>query len=121
MAVSNPQSNMGAGGCSALEPYALQVTGDSMAPEFWDGCVIIVEPGGAVRNGSFVIVDYAGDTLFRDSIGRTDLPGGNPRQILRSIEDQLLHLPEETIVVPGHGPNTTIGREKERNPFLQGL
>jgi hydroxyacylglutathione hydrolase len=63
----------------------------------------------------------AGDTLFRDSIGRTDLPGGNPRQILRSIEDKLLSLPEETIVVPGHGPNTTIGREKERNPFLQGL
>jgi hydroxyacylglutathione hydrolase len=63
----------------------------------------------------------AGDTLFRDSIGRTDLPGGNPRQILRSIADQLLRLPEETIVVPGHGPNTTIGREKERNPFLQGL
>ena len=63
----------------------------------------------------------AGDTLFRDSIGRTDLPGGNPRQILRSIEDQLLRLPEETVVVPGHGPNTTIGREKERNPFLQGL
>jgi hydroxyacylglutathione hydrolase len=63
----------------------------------------------------------AGDTLFRDSIGRTDLPGGNPRQILRSIEGQLLRLPEETLVVPGHGPNTTIGREKERNPFLQGL
>jgi len=63
----------------------------------------------------------AGDTLFRDSIGRTDLPGGNPRQILRSIEDKLLDLPEETVVVPGHGPNTTIGREKERNPFLQGL
>ena len=63
----------------------------------------------------------AGDTLFRDSIGRTDLPGGNPRQILRSIEDQLLRLPEETIVVPGHGANTTIGRERERNPFLQGL
>ena len=63
----------------------------------------------------------AGDTLFRDSIGRTDLPGGNPRQILRSIEAKLLGLPEETVVVPGHGPNTTIGREKKRNPFLQGL
>jgi len=63
----------------------------------------------------------AGDTLFRDSIGRTDLPGGNPRQILRSIEDKLLGLPAETVVVPGHGPNTTIGREKERNPFLQSL
>jgi hydroxyacylglutathione hydrolase len=63
----------------------------------------------------------AGDTLFRDSIGRTDLPGGNARQILRSIEDKLMQLPEETIVVPGHGANTSIGREKERNPFLQGL
>lgn len=63
----------------------------------------------------------AGDTLFRDSIGRTDLPGGNTRQILSSIHTKLLTLPEAAIVVPGHGANTTIGREKERNPFLQGL
>jgi glyoxylase-like metal-dependent hydrolase (beta-lactamase superfamily II) len=61
----------------------------------------------------------AGDTLFRDSIGRTDLPGGNPRQILRSIHEKLLPLAETTVVIPGHGPNTTIGRERERNPFLQ--
>ncbi|HUA84645.1 MAG TPA: MBL fold metallo-hydrolase [Bryobacteraceae bacterium] len=60
----------------------------------------------------------AGDTLFRDSIGRTDLPGGDGRQILRSIHDKLLTLPEEAAVIPGHGPLTTIGREKERNPFL---
>lgn len=63
----------------------------------------------------------AGDTLFRDSIGRTDLPGGDGRQILRSIRDKLLTLPEEAVVVPGHGAETTIGREKERNPFLQGI
>ncbi|MBV9083211.1 MAG: MBL fold metallo-hydrolase [Acidobacteriaceae bacterium] len=63
----------------------------------------------------------AGDTLFRDSIGRTDLPGGNSRQILSSIKNRLLDLPESATVVPGHGQNTTIGREKERNPFLQGL
>jgi glyoxylase-like metal-dependent hydrolase (beta-lactamase superfamily II) len=63
----------------------------------------------------------AGDTLFRDSIGRTDLPGGNSRQILSSIKTSLLTLPEETVVIPGHGPETTIGREKERNPFLRGL
>jgi glyoxylase-like metal-dependent hydrolase (beta-lactamase superfamily II) len=63
----------------------------------------------------------AGDTLFRDSIGRTDLPGGNSRQILSSIKTSLLVLPEETVVLPGHGPKTTIGREKEKNPFLQNL
>jgi Zn-dependent hydrolases, including glyoxylases len=63
----------------------------------------------------------AGDTLFRDSIGRTDLPGGDGRMILRSIHDKLLPLPDETQVIPGHGQVTTIGRERERNPFLQGL
>jgi hydroxyacylglutathione hydrolase len=63
----------------------------------------------------------AGDTLFRDSIGRTDLPGGDGRQILRSIHDKLLPLPDETLVIPGHGGNTTIGREKEFNYFLRGL
>ncbi len=63
----------------------------------------------------------AGDTLFRDSIGRTDLPGGDGRLILRSIADKLLALPDEGIVVPGHGPNTTIGRERAVNPFLRGL
>jgi glyoxylase-like metal-dependent hydrolase (beta-lactamase superfamily II) len=61
----------------------------------------------------------AGDTLFRDSIGRTDLPGGDGRQILRSIHTKLMPLPEDAVVIPGHGPSTTIGREKERNPFLR--
>ncbi|MGI8961961.1 MAG: MBL fold metallo-hydrolase [Bryobacteraceae bacterium] len=61
----------------------------------------------------------AGDTLFRDSIGRTDLPGGNTRQILSSIKTRLFELPDHTAVFPGHGPETTIGREKARNPFLR--
>jgi hydroxyacylglutathione hydrolase len=60
----------------------------------------------------------AGDTLFAGSIGRTDLPGGDGRQILQSIHHRLLVLPEETVVLPGHGPLTTIGEEKRRNPFL---
>ena len=60
----------------------------------------------------------AGDTLFAGSIGRTDLPGGNSRQIIDSIHSRLMVLPEETRVLPGHGGLTTIGEEKERNPFL---
>jgi glyoxylase-like metal-dependent hydrolase (beta-lactamase superfamily II) len=62
---------------------------------------------------------FAGDTLFAGSIGRTDLPGGNGRQLIDSIRTSLLVLPEETHVVPGHGPATTIGDERNSNPFLQ--
>ena len=61
----------------------------------------------------------AGDTLFAGSIGRTDLPGGNSRQIIDSIETRLLALPDETKVLPGHGPATTIGQERASNPFLR--
>jgi len=61
----------------------------------------------------------AGDTLFAGSIGRTDLPGGDSKLILRSLHDRLLTLPDETHVIPGHGPGTTIGEERQSNPFLQ--
>ena len=61
----------------------------------------------------------AGDTLFAGSIGRTDLPGGSMEKIMRSLHTQVLALPDETTVVPGHGPGTTIGEERETNRFLQ--
>ena len=60
----------------------------------------------------------AGDTLFAGGIGRTDFPGGDYNQILDSIESRLLVLPDETKVIPGHGPLTTIGKERKHNPFL---
>jgi hydroxyacylglutathione hydrolase len=60
----------------------------------------------------------AGDTLFAGSIRRTDLPGGSYSKIIRSLHEKVLALPDETIVVPGHGPLTTIGEERESNPFL---
>jgi hydroxyacylglutathione hydrolase len=62
----------------------------------------------------------AGDTLFAGSIGRTDLPGGNTRQLLQSIHDRLLPLPDDVQVLPGHGSSTSIGHERKNNPFLQG-
>ncbi len=60
----------------------------------------------------------AGDTLFAGSIGRTDLPGGSMKKIMQSLHGTVLSLPDETVVVPGHGPLTTIGEERETNPFL---
>ena len=62
----------------------------------------------------------AGDTLFAGSIGRTDLPGGDSGQIIDSIQNRLLALPDETRVLTGHGPATTIGAERRSNPFLRG-
>jgi hydroxyacylglutathione hydrolase len=60
----------------------------------------------------------AGDTLFAGSIGRTDLPGGDFEKIMRSLHNRVMALPEDVTVIPGHGPATTIGEEKETNPFL---
>jgi hydroxyacylglutathione hydrolase len=60
----------------------------------------------------------AGDTLFAGSIGRTDLPGGSFEKIISSLHDKVLALPDDTVVIPGHGPLTTIGEERESNPFL---
>ena len=60
----------------------------------------------------------AGDTLFARSIGRTDLPGGSYEKIMRSLHDRVMTLPDETVVIPGHGQQTTIGEEREGNPFL---
>ncbi|KAB2333851.1 MBL fold metallo-hydrolase [Bacillus mesophilum] len=66
-------------------------------------------------------IAVSGDALFQGSIGRTDLPGGNHAQLIKSIHDKLLGLPEETIVLSGHGPATTIGEEMDSNPFLNGF
>ncbi len=60
----------------------------------------------------------AGDTLFAGSVGRTDLPGGNHARLIQSIRERLLPLPDATLVIPGHGPSTTIGEERLSNPFL---
>ncbi len=62
----------------------------------------------------------AGDTLFAGSIGRTDLPGGNFKKIMHSLKGPVMSLPDETVVVPGHGPLTTIGEERDTNPFILG-
>jgi glyoxylase-like metal-dependent hydrolase (beta-lactamase superfamily II) len=61
---------------------------------------------------------FSGDTIFRESIGRCDLPGGDFDQILDSIQDKIFTLPDDTVIYPGHGPKTTVGWEKEHNSYL---
>ena len=81
---------------------------------------LVVEGAGAPNHGRAAPRRLiAGDTLFQGSIGRTDLPGGSYPQIIRSIHEKLLVLPDDLLVIPGHGEATTIGEEREYNPFLQ--
>jgi hydroxyacylglutathione hydrolase len=84
---------------------------------------VIHTPGHTQGSSCLYLPDQtlliAGDTLFAGSVGRTDLPGGNTQQLLKSIHDRLLTLPDDTKVIPGHGPNTTIATERSENPFLQ--
>jgi glyoxylase-like metal-dependent hydrolase (beta-lactamase superfamily II) len=100
-------------------------------PLHFGRCVVDVRhtpghcPGGVClaigRSGSAVRELFVGDTLFAGSIGRTDLPGGDHDALMRSIRNVLLVFPNDTVVHPGHGPDTTIGQEKRTNPFLVNL
>lgn len=94
-----------------------------------DGTTVTVDYTPGHTRGSVVFrvagaeseVVFSGDTLFQGSIGRTDLPGGSGRDLLGSIVDKLMVLGNDTVVLPGHGPKTTIGIERRTNPFLEGL
>ena len=82
----------------------------------------LLTPGHTVGGGCFYFPEekivFTGDTLFQESIGRSDFPGGDTLQLLRSVKEKLLVLPDDTLVYPGHGPSTTIGHERKYNPFL---
>ena len=79
-----------------------------------------VQPTGSDGVGSEGLV-FTGDTLFKQSVGRTDLPGGSGRDLLESIITKMFVLPDNTRVLPGHGEATTVGAERRSNPFLQGI
>jgi hydroxyacylglutathione hydrolase len=100
---------------TVLELAGLTLTVDH-TPGHTRGSVIF---GSELEDGGRLL--FAGDTLFAGSIGRTDLPGGDMNQMLHSLRTKLLTQDDETVVLPGHGPTTTIGRERMSNPFLTGL
>lgn len=84
----------------------------------------LLVPGHSPAHLCFYSAEFgfliAGDVLFRNSVGRTDLPGGNHQQLMDSIKREVYTLPADTIVYPGHGPSTTVGYEKATNPFVKG-
>lgn len=111
--------------------FGLEVSGSPQVSDFVkDGdqlkfgninCNILHTPGHSPGGISLKMDNsvFVGDCLFMDSIGRTDLPGGDYDQLIRSIKTKLLALDDSTLVYPGHGPSTTVGRERISNPFLQ--
>lgn len=91
--------------------------------EFGQCTLVVLATPGHTQGGISLYghgILFAGDTLFRRSIGRSDLPGGNQHQLLASIKSKLLTLPDATRVLSGHGAETTIGEERVHNPWLQG-
>jgi hydroxyacylglutathione hydrolase len=94
------------------------------APGHTEGSAVFTTPEvpeGAAADAGVTTTLLSGDVLFAGSIGRTDLPGGSGEAMQRSLRDVVLPLPDDTLVLPGHGPATTIGRERATNPYLQGL
>jgi len=82
---------------------------------------VLITPGHTPGGLSYKVGNhvFTGDTLMAGKIGRVDLPGSSPQQMLLSLHGQLLRLPDNTVVYPGHGPNTTIGAERIGNPYLR--
>ena len=84
-------------------------------------CIKAIATPGHTQGGMSYLVDgklFSGDTLFKGSVGRTDLPGGNWKELLHSVRDKLFLFPDETEIYPGHGPKSTIGYEKEYNEII---
>jgi len=101
------------------QPDFLLKDGDAL--NFGGLSVRVIETPGHTMGSTCLLVNgllFAGDTLFAESVGRTDLPGSSTAALVKSIQGKLFALPEETIVLPGHGPQTTIGHERVNNPFV---
>jgi hydroxyacylglutathione hydrolase len=103
-----------------LKPDRLLKEGDSVDVDDLHFTVIHTPghtPGGLCLLGHGVV--FTGDTLFYYGIGRTDFPGGSTATLMKSLREKLMALPDETVVYPGHGPSTTMGKERRGNPFLE--
>ncbi len=120
--LTDPQQNLSHFmGVPITSPAADRQLNDGDELEFGERTIKTYHtPGHSPGGVSFHIENYlfVGDALFKESVGRSDLPGASHEVLIEAIRSQLLVLPDDTIVYPGHGPSTTIGGEKQNNPFL---
>nr|MBN2278912.1 MBL fold metallo-hydrolase [candidate division Zixibacteria bacterium] len=120
----SPSANISAYfGHQIICPAADEIVGDGDVFKIGSMSFTVIAAPGHSPGGICYFIDkylFCGDTLFRGSIGRTDLPGGDYSQLIESIDRNILTLPDEVICFPGHGPATTVGEERKGNPFLTG-
>lgn len=119
----NPEKNMSQWAGQTVSFDADHTISEGSELELMDGTIRTLHTPGHTRGSLSFHLDednllFAGDTLFREGIGRTDLPGGDHQKLLRSIQEKILTLPRKTTVLPGHGPKTTVGSEADNNSFL---
>ena len=120
--LTSPKANLSAFiGESIVSPDADRVLHDGDQLSLGDESITVIATPGHTPGGIALYTPgllFAGDTLFQESIGRTDFPGGNHHELLASIKERLFNLPAETVVLPGHGGSTSIGHEMKHNPFI---
>lgn len=117
---SKNMSSVMAMGPVEIHPDKTLKNGDII--EFGDIAAKVIHTPGHTKGGICLLIEdhlISGDTLFKSSVGRSDLPGGDHKTLIKSIKNRVLSLPDNTIVLPGHGESTTVGREKQYNQFLR--
>ncbi|MFO7895754.1 MAG: MBL fold metallo-hydrolase [Candidatus Cloacimonadales bacterium] len=121
-ALSDPQKNLSSYvGNELVSPAATKILSDQESVTLGKTKLKVISTPGHTKGGISLYCQpllFSGDTLFAESVGRADLPGGNMNTLLASIKNKLFSLPDATIVLPGHGPATSIGDEKIGNPFV---
>lgn len=119
--VNTESAQGGLWGMPEVPPFKMQTLPEGEVVLGGMKCIVIQTPGHTPGGVSLYFpadkAVFTGDALFYRSIGRTDFPYGNHAQLLHSVQDRLFTLPDDTVVYPGHGPETTIGCEKRENPF----
>jgi glyoxylase-like metal-dependent hydrolase (beta-lactamase superfamily II) len=118
------KGGQGGFGFPEVEPFEYEALHPGEREWLGETCRVLPTPGHSPGNLSFYFPEsgmiFVGDLIFPGSVGRTDLPGGSMEQLLASVREQVFTLPEDTALFSGHGPQTTVGREKKSNPFFRG-